>query len=199
MFPRTTQHLGKNVQLTLIRTKAAVTSKGSSKKKGIPSEFGASDVSLSGRRVMKKIKLGKARPAIFYQFDTLVELSDGSVVKRFSQAPKDEIRMLNDQRTSLLWNPHRDDLRSAESLIDTGKVGRFRARYGESFEEKDNEPTTKATEQELTPEEEEELRRLEQEKLKKKKDDLFALMGENAEEVVGGKLYDRKADRKRFK
>ena len=46
----------------------------------------------------------KARPAIFYQFETLVEMSDGSVIKRYSQAPKDEIRMINDQRNNLMWN-----------------------------------------------------------------------------------------------
>ena len=50
---------------------------------------------------MKRIVQGKARPAIFYhQFETLVEMSDGSVIKRYSQAPKDEIRMINDQRNN---------------------------------------------------------------------------------------------------
>jgi len=58
------------------------------------------DVHLSNRRVMRKIKLGKARPAIFHQFETLVELSDGSVIKRRSQAPKDDIRIINDKRNS---------------------------------------------------------------------------------------------------
>ena len=35
---------------------------------------------------------------------------------------------------------------------------------------------------------------------KARDEELFELMGENAEEVVGGgKLYDKKADKKRFK
>lgn len=193
MFSKTHQQLGRNVHLTLIRSKSVIP-------KGNPNATVPSDVSLSGRRVMRKIRLGKARPAIFHQFDTLVELSDGSVIKRFSQAPKDEIRMINDQRTSSLWNPHRDDLKSSDLLTETGKIGRFRSKYGTSFEDQEDKKDEKRTEdKELTVEEEEKLRQLEQEKTKKKNDELFAMMGENAEEIVGGQLYDKKSDKKRFK
>lgn len=88
---------------------------------------GKGQVHLSNRRVMKKIQMGKARPAIFHQFDTFVELSDGSVVKRRSQAPKDEIRMITDQRNSELWNPNRSDLSTSD--LATGKISKFRAKF----------------------------------------------------------------------
>lgn len=132
------------------------------------------EVQLSNRRVMKKIGVGKARPAIFYQFDTLVELSDGSVIKRRSQAPKDEIRMIADQRNSVLWNPNRSNLKSAASFA-TGKISQFNERYG-GYDDQD------------TPE------------TKKQKDlELLELMGEGAKEIKGGKLYSKKEARQRFK
>ncbi|KAL6451195.1 MRPL36 54S ribosomal protein L36 [Candida maltosa Xu316] len=153
---------------------------------------------------MRKIKLGKARPAIFYQFDTLVELSDGSVITRKSQAPKDEIRMISDQRNSLAWNPHRSDLSGAD-LNATGKIGKFKSRFS-AFEAQEEQPEEEAAEEEVTEkkemthEQEEALRAKQKAQAKAKDDELFALMGENAEELVGGgKLYDRKADKKRFK
>lgn len=88
----------------------------------------ANEVHLSNRRVMRKIKMGKARPAIFHQFDTLVELSDGSVITRRSQAPKDELRMIVDQKNNLLWNPNRLDL----TVVDpeaAGRVSQFKKRF----------------------------------------------------------------------
>ncbi|CCG24163.1 Mrpl36 protein [Candida orthopsilosis Co 90-125] len=161
------------------------------------------EVNLSSRRVMRKIKLGKARPAIMYQFDTLVELSDGSVIKRRSQAPKDEIRMINDQRNSLKWNPHRADLDTSD-LTATGKIGKFRSKYagfsGEEETQDKKETKGKDAEKELSLEEEETLKAKEKELSKARDQELFDLMGENAEEIVGGgKLYDKKADKKRFK
>ena len=55
-------------------------------------------------------------------------------------------------------------------------------------------------EKELSLEEEEALKSKEKELNKARDQELFDLMGENAEEIVGGgKLYDRKADKKRFK
>ncbi|KAG5418594.1 MRPL36 [Candida metapsilosis] len=162
------------------------------------------EVNLSSRRVMRKIKMGKARPAIMYQFDTLVELSDGSVIKRRSQAPKDEIRMINDQRNSLRWNPHRADLDTSD-LTATGKIGKFRSKYAGFSGEEEAAQSGKETkgaeaEKELSLEEEEALKAKEKELNKARDQELFDLMGENAEEIVGGgKLYDRKADKKRFK
>lgn len=133
------------------------------------------DVQLSNRRVMRKIGLGLARPAIFYQFDTLVELSDGSVVKRRSQAPKDEIRMIADQRNSTLWNPNRSNLSSAASLA-AGRISQFNKRYGIE------------TSEEETPESREERDKA-----------LLELMGEDAKEITGGKLFSKKQARQRFK
>lgn len=127
------------------------------------------EVHLSNRRVMKKIQMGKARPAIFHQFDTLVELSDGSVIRRRSQAPKDELRMINDQRNSPLWNPNRSDLVTADPNA-TGKVNKFRKRFSQ-FQ------TEEAEEQ--------------------KSDDFVELMGHNVTEVqAGGKVHDKKKAKK---
>lgn len=145
------------------------------------------DVHLSNRRVMRKIKLGKARPAIFHQFETLVELSDGSVIKRRSQAPKDEIRMINDQRNSTLWNPHRSDLASINPNA-TGKVNRFKQRFS-SFEQKDD--------QDVADIESENIAGSENNQTKSKHDDYIELMGHNVEEVKGGKLLDKKSNKKK--
>lgn len=130
------------------------------------------EVHLSNRRVMKKIQMGKARPAIFHQFDTLVELSDGSVIRRRSQAPKDEIRMISDQRNSLLWNPNRSDLTTADPNA-TGKVNKFKQRYS-VFQEEETSEESQA-----------------------EKDSLLEMMGVNAEEVQkGGKMADKKRGKK---
>lgn len=128
------------------------------------------EVHLSNRRVMRKIKMGKARPAIFHQFDTLVELSDGSVITRRSQAPKDEIRMINDQRNSPLWNPTRSDLVTADPNA-TGKVNKFKKRFSQfQSEEVESEEKT---------------------------DDFVELMGHNVTEVqAGGKVHDKKKAKK---
>lgn len=132
------------------------------------------DVHLSNRRVMRKIKMGKARPAIFHQFDTLVELLDGSVITRRSQAPKDEIRMISDQRNSTLWNPNRSDLVTVDPNA-TGKVNRFKKKFAE-FEE--------APEEGAEGEE--------------KKDELLELMGHNVTEVQsGGQMLDKRAGKKK--
>lgn len=141
------------------------------------------EVNLSSRRVMKKIQLGKARPAIFHQFDVLVELSDGSVVKRRSQAPKDEIRMISDQRNSALWNPFRSDLTTGDPNA-RGKVSKFKQKYN-TF---DNE----VKDQEKEETEEDKAAR------KKVQDEYLELLGENVQEVQsGGKLFDKKSNRNR--
>lgn len=138
------------------------------------------DVHLSGRRVMKKIKMGRARPTIFHQFETLVELSDGSVVRRRSQAPKDEIRMISDQRNSTLWNPHRSDLVTVDPNA-TGKVNKFRQRYAAFGQEEPSGGSGDVGE-----------------KQGKKQDDFVDLMGENVTEVAsGGKLQNKKENKKK--
>ncbi|CCE85853.1 Piso0_005489 [Millerozyma farinosa CBS 7064] len=139
------------------------------------------DVHLSNRRVMRKIRLGKARPAIFYQFDTLVELSDGSVIKRRSQAPRDEIRMINDQRSSSLWNPHRSDLSSVDSTA-TGRISKFRQRFA-AFEADNAENADDAKADG---------------KVTKEQDSYIELMGRNVQEVQkGGKIASKKSGKKK--
>ncbi|EDO18296.1 hypothetical protein Kpol_1039p47 [Vanderwaltozyma polyspora DSM 70294] len=97
----------------------------------VAAAFNAPSVSLP-RRPMKKIRLGKSRPAIYHQFDVLVELSDGSVIKRRSQFPKDEYRLIQDQRNNPLWNKSRDDL----VIVDAnsgGSLDRFKKKYSSIF------------------------------------------------------------------
>ncbi|EGW31999.1 uncharacterized protein SPAPADRAFT_50602 [Spathaspora passalidarum NRRL Y-27907] len=149
------------------------------------------EVQLSSRRVMRKIRMGKARPAIFYQFDTLVELSDGSVIRRRSQAPKDEIRMLADQRNSSLWNPTRSDLIVDQS--HTGKVSKFRTKYGDYDRGAGSEETNTTKSDLQTEEEREQARKLAAERER----EFLEFMGEGAEIITHGKLYDKKADRKK--
>lgn len=144
---------------------------------------GRGEVRLSTRRVPSKIKLGKSRPAIFYQFDTLVELSDGSVVKRRSQAPKDEIRMITDQRSVPFWNPHRSDL-SGTDLSAAGKIARFNKKFGD-LDGADGEA-------EPAEAEGEDAAAQARARNAERKDRLFDLFSENAEEVApNGKVQDK--------
>lgn len=125
----------------------------------------ANEVHLSTKRIRTKIKMGKARPAIFHQFDTLVELSDGSVIRRRSQAPRDEMRMVVDQRNHPLWNPHSDV--EAADVDATGKVSKFKEKFAQFEEEGD--------------------------KSKKTVDSLLEMMGQNVTEVQkGGKVFTKK-------
>lgn len=77
---------------------------------------------------LRKIAVGKSRPKVLHQFELLVQMSDGSVVKRRTQLPRDEIRMVNDQRNSLLWNPSRSDLVQVD-LGAKGRLDKFNAKY----------------------------------------------------------------------
>ncbi|KAL6941864.1 hypothetical protein ACO0QE_003023 [Hanseniaspora vineae] len=85
-----------------------------------------SDFEVPGR-MSKPIRPGHARPAFYYKFDVLVQLSDGSVIKRKSQYPKSEFKSLQDQRNTPLWNPARKDLVVLD--VGSGKVDRFKERY----------------------------------------------------------------------
>ncbi|CAL9732398.1 large ribosomal subunit protein bL31m [Monosporozyma unispora] len=84
------------------------------------------------RRPVRKIPLGKARPAIYYQFDVAVELTDGSVVMRRSQYPQDELRLIQDQRNNPYWNPSRDDLVDIDPN-SVGNIEKFKQRYSGMF------------------------------------------------------------------
>lgn len=84
------------------------------------------------RRPTRKIPVGKARPAIYYQFDVAVELTDGSVVMRRSQYSQDEIRLIQDQRNNPFWNPSRGDLVDVDPT-SVGNIEKFKQRYGGMF------------------------------------------------------------------
>lgn len=88
------------------------------------------------RRPVKKIPLGKARPAIYYQFDVAVELTDGSVVMRRSQYPQDEIRLIQDQRSNPYWNPSRENLVDIDPN-SVGSIEKFKQKYGGMFSSSD--------------------------------------------------------------
>lgn len=101
------------------------------------------------RRPMKKIHLGKSRPAIYHQFDVAVELSDGSVIMRRSQFPKAEIRLIQDQRNNPLWNRSRSDLVVVDAN-SAGSINKFKQKYSSIFSVKEAESaeTTETTESE---------------------------------------------------
>lgn len=84
------------------------------------------------RRPVKKIPPGRARPAIYYQFDVAVELTDGSVVMRRSQYPQEELRLIQDQRNNPYWNPSREDLVDVDPN-SVGNIEKFRQRYSGMF------------------------------------------------------------------
>ncbi|KAH3902946.1 related to 54S ribosomal protein L36, mitochondrial [Saccharomycodes ludwigii] len=120
---------------TAKRLASGTASSGGGRMRGINPQFNIP------KRPMKKIFIGKARPAIYHQFEVLVELSDGSVIKRKSQYPKAEIRLIQDQRNNPLWNQSRDDL----VLVDAnsgGKLDKFKQKYSNMFTVADTENET---------------------------------------------------------
>lgn len=132
--------------------------------------------------------MGKARPAIFYQFDTLVELSDGSVIRRRSQAPKDEIRMITDQRSVPFWNPHRDDL-SGTDLSAAGKIAKFNKKFGDLGQSDEGDGGSGTSEESAA-----EARKRSAER----KDQLFDLFSENATDVApNGKVLEKYQKKKK--
>ncbi|ODQ58832.1 hypothetical protein WICANDRAFT_31686 [Wickerhamomyces anomalus NRRL Y-366-8] len=133
------------------------------------------------RRPMKKIKLGKARPAIYYQFNCKTELSDGSVVIRRSQYPKDELRLIQDQRNNPLWNPNRADLEVVDANAG-GRMARFRQRYAQF----DVEETAEAKEENQDEEVDSMMM-----------DEYLELLGQNVQEVQKGGKVATKASRRR--
>lgn len=152
---------------------------------------------------MKKIKLGKARPAIYYQFNCRTELSDGSVVIRRSQYPKDELRLIQDQRNNPLWNPNRADLEVVDANAG-GRMARFRQRYAqfdveesikEDIEKKQAQEGEKAAKVEETAEAKEENQDEEVDSMMM--DEYLELLGQNVQEVQKGGKVATKASRRR--
>jgi ribosomal protein L31 len=142
----------------------------------------ASGYQLDGplpKRPQKKIHLGKARPAIYYKFNCKTEFSDGSVVVRRSVFPKDELRLIQDQRNTPLWNPNRVDLDVVDANAG-GRMEKFKQKFAQFSAETqasdDAEKTKQATESKS-------------EEVEEQVDDYLDLLGENVQEVQkGGKL-----------
>ncbi|AGO12881.1 AaceriADL375Wp [[Ashbya] aceris (nom. inval.)] len=84
------------------------------------------------KRPLRKIRPGKARPAIYHQFNVQIELSDGSVITRKSQYPKAEIRLIQDQRNCVLWNESRTDLVVVDANAG-GRMDKFKQKYGSAY------------------------------------------------------------------
>lgn len=145
------------------------------------------------RRPLKKIRLGKARPAIYHEFNVKVELSDGSVITRRSQFPKDEIRLIQDQRNSPLWNSSRDDLVVVDANAG-GRLDKFKERYGSVF--------SMAAEPKPTEEKKEAAAKGKQEKEAAANegefgmDDYLSLLNEDSEQIKTGKLATKKKTKK---
>ncbi len=152
------------------------------------------------QRPLKKIRIGKARPAIYYKFNTFIELSDGSVIRRRSQYPKEELRMISDQRNNPLWNPSKPDV----SLLDAeakGKLSKFKAKFA-AFE------NSGKTQEDILKQQEKEKRerkiRLQTGIITKKKDEenegwMDVLESNYKEQKLGGKLAQKEKSKKKKK
>lgn len=149
------------------------------------------------KRPLKKIRIGKARPAIYYKFNTQVELSDGSVITRRSQYPKNELRMITDQRNTPLWNPSKPDA----SLLDAeskGKLNKFKSKFS-SFEHSGKSDSE--VEAETKKAESERLQRLKTgiatKKVDAEDDDFLSMLSSNyEEEKLGGNLAQKEKKKK---
>lgn len=149
------------------------------------------------KRPLKRIRIGKARPAIYYKFNTQVQLSDGSVITRRSQYPKDELRMITDQRNTPLWNASKPDI----SLLDAeskGKLNKFKSKFS-SFEQSGK--SAEEVEAQRKAAEAEKLQRLKTGKATKKVeqegDDFLDMLSSNyAEEKLGGNLAQKEKRKK---
>ncbi|CUS21995.1 LAQU0S04e05776g1_1 [Lachancea quebecensis] len=164
---------------------------------------GAQQISIP-KRPLKKIRLGKARPAIYHKFDVQVELSDGSVITRRSQFPKDQIRLIQDQRNNPLWNQSRDDLVVVDANAG-GRLDKFKQKYDTlfNFEAPAKQPAAdakgkdKAKEVKPAPEEETAAAPAAEEEDAFGMDDYMSLLDQNAQQVQsGGKLATKKRDKK---
>ncbi|GMF01003.1 unnamed protein product [Ambrosiozyma monospora] len=150
-------------------------------------------------RPLKRIRVGKARPAIYHKFNCQVELSDGSVILRQTQFPRDELRMITDQRNNPIWNRSKPDV----SLLDAeakGKLNKFKNKFA-AFEQsgKTEEEIEKVKQQEA----EERKMRLEtgaaasSSKEDAETDDFFDMLSSNySEEKLGGNLAAKKKGKK---
>lgn len=155
---------------------------------------------------MKKIGLGKARPAIYHQFEVAVELSDGSVVMRKSQFPKAEVRLIQDQRNNPLWNASRSDL----VVIDAnaaGSIDKFKQKYSSIFsveEEKvGSEETANTKETKPSKKEEKQEKKAAKETEEETTaddfgmDDYLSLLDDSSKQIKSGKIASKKNSSKK--
>lgn len=150
------------------------------------------------KRPLKKIALGKARPAIYYKFNCNTEFSDGAVVKRRSQLPKDELRLIQDMRNTPMWNPNRSDLEVVDANAG-GRLERFKQRFaqfaveeqqvGEQVEGAEVDAKSGGTETNRAKVDAEDQFML---------DDYLELLGQNVQDVQkGGKLAVKQKSKKK--
>ncbi|SMN18006.1 similar to Saccharomyces cerevisiae YBR122C MRPL36 Mitochondrial ribosomal protein of the large subunit [Maudiozyma saulgeensis] len=162
------------------------------------------------RRPMKKIKLGKARPAIYHQFEVAVEMSDGSVVMRKSQFPKAEVRLIQDQRNNPLWNTSRSDLIVVDANA-AGSIDKFKQKYSSIFsvEEETLESTPNGNDKSVT-----DIKKQKEETKKTSKmvtpetaedhshddfgmDDYLSLLDDSSKQIKSGKIASKKNSSKK--
>lgn len=158
------------------------------------------------KRPEKKIPIGLSRPPVYPLINGYIELSDGSVIKRRTQIPKDEIRMILDQRNHPLWNPARKDLEVADASLSS-KTAKFRQRYsifdfeapkkvaedGEPVEAPAAEAETKEAKVEASETEGKADENIEY-------DEYLDIFGDNFNEVqTGGKIYVKPKPQKKKK
>ncbi|ANB11686.1 mitochondrial 54S ribosomal protein YmL36 [Sugiyamaella lignohabitans] len=86
--------------------------------------------SVLPKRALRKLLPGKMRPHIYYKFDCVVELSDGSTITRRSQFPKVEWRYIADQRNNPTWNPSKANIKAVEADA-TGRLAKFKKKFGD--------------------------------------------------------------------
>lgn len=144
------------------------------------------------RRPLKKIRLGKARPAIYHEFNVQVELSDGSVITRRSQFPKSELRLIQDQRNNPLWNPSRDDLVVVDANA-SGKLDKFEQRYGSMFSVKSEKPIA---EDQAKAQASDEKKPDSTSDEGFEMDDYLSLLNEDSSQIKTGKLATKKKSKK---
>lgn len=144
------------------------------------------------RRPLKKIRLGKARPAIYHEFNVLVEMSDGSVITRRSQFPKGQLRLIQDQRNNPLWNPSRDDLVVVDANA-SGKLDKFEQRYGSMFSAKTEKPVTEGDAEEPAKDKKQ-AESVDEDAFGM--DDYLSLLNEDSTQIKTGKLATKKKSKK---
>lgn len=146
------------------------------------------------KRPLKKIALGKARPAIYYKFNCKTEFSDGAVVIRRSQFPKDEMRLIQDMRNSPMWNPYRSDLEVVDANAG-GRMQKFKEKFNKFAVKEDDSKKSDGAEKKETKKAE---KNVEEEEESLELDDYLDLLGMNAKEVqTGGKLATKQKSKKK--